>query len=66
MDELRNVEIDKSITTQNRRGEWVPAIPEPLFVGLGLRRCRCDCGRTFRDRETYRGHYALVHILGLT
>lgn len=55
-----------SVQAQNRRGDWVPGIPEPLFVGFGLRRCRCDCRRTFRNRETYRGHYALVHILALS
>ena len=52
-----------SVTTQNSRGEWVPAIPEPLF--LRRKRVECSCGRRFRDREAYRGHYALVHILGM-
>jgi len=50
---------------QNKRGEWVPAIPEPLFVGWRLRKCRCDCGETFKDKVSYQGHYALVHILAL-
>lgn len=51
---------------QNDRGEWVPAIPEPLFVGFRLRKARCDCGETFRGRLRYREHFALVHILGLS
>jgi hypothetical protein len=53
-------------STQNDRGEWVPAIPEPLYVGWRLRRCRCDCGETFRNRRRYREHYALAHVLGLS
>lgn len=51
---------------QNDRGEWVPIPPEPLFVGFGLRKSKCSCGETFRDRIAYRGHYALAHILGLS
>lgn len=61
-----------TISVQNDRGEWVPAIPEPYFLRdwLGrLRlqgRCRCDCGRVFRTRQRYREHAALVHVLGLS
>lgn len=51
--------------TQNDRGEWVPAIPEPLYVGVRLRKCRCDCGEVRKGRKSYREHYALAHILGL-
>lgn len=40
------------------------AIPEPLYVGWRLKKSRCDCGEVFRERVQYRGHYALVHILG--
>lgn len=54
-----------TVCQENDRGEWVPAIPEPLFVGWRLRRCRCNCGETFKDRVTYRGHYALAHILAV-
>ena len=45
---------------QNSKGEWVPSIPLPLF---GLRK-RCECGQSFWTLPGYRGHYALVHILG--
>ncbi|HEY6276975.1 MAG TPA: hypothetical protein VIX86_11650 [Streptosporangiaceae bacterium] len=45
---------------QNKRGEWVPAIPLPLY---GPRK-RCRCGRKFWTIAGYRGHYALAHILG--
>lgn len=51
---------------QNLIGQWVPAIPEPLFVGWRLRKCRCACGETFKGRTAYRGHYALVHIMALS
>jgi hypothetical protein len=47
---------------QNKRGQWVPAIPLPFY---GLRK-RCDCGRKFWTTDGYRGHYALCHILSLT
>lgn len=55
--------------TANRRGEWVPAIPLPLFV-RGRKVC-CGslhdgaCGARFWTLRGYRGHYALVHVLGL-
>jgi len=53
---------DARSQTQNERGEWVPAIPEPYFRAFG--RVRCDCGEKFRNRRRYREHYALAHILG--
>lgn len=46
---------------QNRDGEWVPAIPLPLY---GLRK-RCECGRRFWTTGGYQGHYALAHVLKL-
>lgn len=49
---------------QNDRGGWVPAIPLPLFLSFG--RCRCDCGETRRGQRSYREHYALTHVLGLS
>ena len=52
-----------SMTMQNRRGEWVPAIPEPLWIGFLLRHAQCSCGCKFDDDVTYRGHYALEHIV---
>jgi len=45
--------------TQNKKGEWVPAIPLPYY---GLRK-RCRCGESFWKEENYEAHYALVHIL---
>jgi hypothetical protein len=47
---------------RNLRGEWVPAIPLPLYV---LLRKRCRCGRKFWTMEGYQGHYALCHVLAL-
>jgi len=49
------------VETKNRDGKYVPAIPEPYY---GLR-MRCKCGAKFWKRDTYRGHYALKHILRL-
>lgn len=60
-------------TVQNSRGEWVPAIPEPLYLRPSSRKSaarkgkvKCDCGRIFKGYEAYRGHYALAHILALS
>lgn len=49
----------------NKRGEYVPAVPEPLYVGWRLKKCQCDCGEVFKTRREYRGHYAYAHILGM-
>lgn len=73
--EPTRVADEPTVQTQNDRGEWVESIPLPFYLGsvLPTRRttgskakCRCQCGRKFPDEETYRGHYALVHILGLS
>lgn len=50
------------VSFQNRRGEWVPAIPEPYHL---LFKVRCECGDTFWKRESYDAHFALKHILAL-
>ena len=46
---------------QNAAGEWVPALPLPLFIFP--HRHRCSCGRWFWTMGGYRGHYAVHHIL---
>ncbi len=51
-----------STQAQNARGEWVPAIPLPLFTWP--HRHRCECGQSFWTLAGYRGHYALAHVLG--
>lgn len=51
------------IQAQNQRGQWVPAIPEPLFLPFG--RVQCRCGEKRRGARSYREHYALAHILAL-
>lgn len=53
-----------TVTVQNSRGEWVPAIPLPIYRLLGRTECG-ECGRRFPNARLYRGHYALEHILGL-
>jgi hypothetical protein len=54
---------DGNTCVQNRRGEWIPAIPLPYY--LPLVRYRCGCGRVFWTLRGYQGHYALDHILAL-
>jgi hypothetical protein len=38
--------------TQNKRGQWVPSIPLPLFTFP--HRHRCECKRTFWTMDGYR------------
>lgn len=47
-------------TTQNKKGEWVPAIPEPYHTFLGS--LRCECGHISWTRERYNEHYSYRHI----
>lgn len=58
-------EYDENVFAQNKYGQYLPAIPEPFYRG-GLFKWRheCQCGIVFPSRSAYRGHYALVHILG--
>lgn len=60
-----NTEKRETVQAQNTRGEYVPAVPEPLYVGWRLKKCKCDCGEVFKSRREYRGHYAYAHILGM-
>lgn len=48
-------------SVQNKYGDWVPAIPLPFYSWKKI----CDCGMKFWTMESYQGHYALKHILGL-
>jgi hypothetical protein len=45
--------------TQNKKGQWVPAIPLPFY---GLKK-RCSCGKSYWTIDGYRGHFAYRHIL---
>jgi hypothetical protein len=47
------------MSEQNLVGDWVPAIPLPMFVGP-FKRCRCGA-RRLRMRR-YREHYIYTHI----
>jgi hypothetical protein len=51
----------KTVVAKNARGEWVPAIPLPIYR-LWLKECP-GCGASFYTTEGYRGHYALRHII---
>lgn len=51
------------ISCKNKKGEYVPAIPEPYYLLFG--RVKCNCGQKFRNKKEYRGHFALEHILYL-
>ena len=49
-----------TVQTQNKLGQWVPAIPLPFYFMI---RKGCSCGRKFWTEEGYEAHYALKHIL---
>lgn len=53
------------IKVKNRVGEFVPCPPIAWRVLFGHRCGAPRCRRRFWTAEGYRGHYALVHILGL-
>jgi hypothetical protein len=57
-------ESEATISAQNRSGQWVPAIPEPFFIGRKKVRC-IVCPLVLKDRQRYREHYALQHILDM-
>jgi hypothetical protein len=68
MEKKKEHDYQEGVSSQNKYGEWVPAIPEPYWRGFGLRKAQCTtCVEqpVFKDIGAYRGHYALVHILGL-
>jgi len=48
-----------TISTQNKKGEWVPAIEEPYYH---LFRKECRCGKKFWKKEDYEKHYAYEHL----
>lgn len=53
------------VQTQNKKGDWIPTIPEPYY---GMVYEGCECGQRFYGwdmHERYLGHYALKHILAL-
>lgn len=44
----------------NSHGQWVPAIPLPLYLTV---RKQCRCGARYWTTAGYEGHYALAHIV---
>lgn len=53
--------MDNGVQAQNKKGNWVPAIPEPYY-GWILKEC-CSCGDKFWTKKGYQAHYAVAHIL---
>lgn len=39
------------------REGWRPSMAYPLFVGFGLRKAKCGCGRVFKNVEDFYAHY---------
>ena len=44
-------------SSQDPTGRWMPIPPHPLYLGWRLVRCRCQCGRKFKNVELYREHW---------
>lgn len=38
------------------REVWRPAIASPMFVGWGLKKAKCGCGKVFKDLQSYLEH----------
>lgn len=36
---------------------WRPPVPMPFYVGFGLKKSKCVCGKVFKDEQQYREHY---------
>lgn len=52
------------VQVQNKNGEWVPAVPTPIFGAFG-KRVRCYCKKWYPNTKRYQEHYAYAHILGM-
>lgn len=47
---------------QNEAGQWVPAIPEPLWVWRWFSWRPSCCGIRFPDMDGYRAHWLDEHV----
>lgn len=54
--------MSEMTTTQNKRGEVMPAIPLPFY---GVRK-QCCCGAKFWTEARYYEHYAFWHVVSGT
>lgn len=45
------------IDPQTGREIYRPVVAHPYYVGFGLRKAKCDCGRIFKNREDFEAHY---------
>lgn len=36
---------------------WRPSMAYPFFVGFGLRKAKCGCGRKFNSLDDFQAHY---------
>lgn len=50
---------EAQMETQNKKGEWVKAIPLPYYLIVGV---KCTCGCRFLSEKRYVEHYAYKHI----
>lgn len=58
--ELSN-EISGSWSFHGYEG-WRPAIAMPYFIGFGLKKARCKCGRKFKNQEEFEAHYLYMAV----
>jgi hypothetical protein len=49
-------DVQSSFELDGKRG-WRPAMAYPFFVGFGLKKSKCGCGRVFKSQEDFEAHY---------
>ena len=52
------------VFTMREDGLCERAIPYPYFVGWGLRKAKCECGKKFKNIDLYNQHYRDFHTDG--
>lgn len=57
--------LDETIMEELRPGQWIPAIPLPLFTHRSIfkQSYQCGCGEAFKSMAEYREHYRTEQML---
>ena len=61
--ELAN-DVSEGWEAHGYRG-WRPSMAYPLFVGFGLKKAKCGCGRVFKKVEDFYAHYLYQAVWNL-
>jgi hypothetical protein len=41
---------------------WRPIMAHPLYVGFGLKKAKCGCGRVFKNVDDFYAHYLYMAV----